>query len=154
LKNVTNVEDAPLATFAQSIASTSCASCSESESNNGGDDLLGDSQIATSMVEKDFVERLCDTVVKECGFLRIRSTELRDEVSNRATRHGSIATLRIYVNGLPLIKRAKWLAPLLWSVSAVLQRHGCPSKVQSNELYVPVNDGANHVRIDLVAARV
>jgi len=144
----------PLAPFAQNIASTSCASYSESESNNEGGEQLGSSQSVPSMVEKEFVQRLCNTVVKECSFLRISSTELRNEVSKRAKRHGSIATLRICVNGLPLTKRAKWLGPLLWSVSAILQRQGCPFKVQSNELYVPVNNGPTHVRIDLVAARL
>jgi len=144
----------PLAPFAQNIASTSCASYSESESNNEGGEQLGNSQSVPSMVDKEFVQRLCNTVVKECSFLRISSTELRNEVSKRAKRHGSIATLRICVNGLPLTKRAKWLGPLLWSVSAILQRQGCPFKVQSNELYVPVNNGPTHVRIDLVAARL
>lgn len=154
LKKVTrlsNVEDAPLAPCSRSITSASTASCSESESINGGDEQLGNSQRTASLVEKDFVQKLCGTIMMECGFLRISSMEIRDEASSRAKRHGSTATLRIYVNGLPLTKRAKWLAPLHWSVSAILQRRGWSSKVQSNELYVPVNDSVTYVRMDLVA---
>jgi len=148
----TNVKKA-LAPLAQSIASTSYAACSKSQSNNEGSEQLGNSQSATSVVEKD-VQQLCDTVVKQCCFLRISSTELHDEMSKKAKKHGSIATFRLCVNGLPLTKRSKWLGPLLWSVSAVLQRQGCPCKVQGNDLYVPVNDGTTQVRIDVVAARV
>jgi len=157
---LTNVEEPPglssgIARSPVSIScsesDTRCASCSESDSNKEGGGQFSNSQSAPSMVEKDFVQRLCNTVVKECSFLRISSTKLCYEVSKRAKRHGSIATLRIYVDGLPLIKRAKWSAPLIWSVSAVLQRQGCSSKVQNKELYVLVNYA--HVRIDLVAAR-
>jgi len=93
------------------------------------------------------------TFVKgSCGFLRICQTEVHIETSDKAKRRGSSAILRMYVKSLPMIKRAKWLSPLLWSVSVALQRQGCPAKISGNELYIPLFANV-WARVDLVSAR-
>jgi len=102
--------------------------------------------------QEDSMNHLEKLLMSSCGFLRICESEVHPESSERAKRRGSTAILRMYIRSLPLTKRAKWLSPLLWSVSVALQRKGCAAKIQANELYVPLN-GTAWARIDFVAAR-
>merc|ERR1712127_713884 len=62
--------------------------------------------------------------------------------------------LRVYVQGLPALKRHKWQQPMAWSVAVLLQRAGCPAFVKRGELFAPLDsEGSELVRVDLCAPR-
>jgi len=95
-------------------------------------------------------EELAQLVERECAFMRISGHSV--QTSSTARKCAAACTLRFFVHGLPWAKRAKWLQPLLWSVSAVLARHGVEAGMKGGEL-VAITDSGAAVRIDFVAAR-
>lgn len=101
---------------------------------------------------EESARQILELVQHECAFLRIRGHGLRIE---KHRQRSVAATLCIFVQGLPWSKRAKWLLPLLWSVSAVLQRCGCAARVRGGVLRAPLDDvdGGETLRIDFAAAR-
>jgi len=91
-------------------------------------------------------------LVKECcGFLRIRSHALQTE--SKVGRQSAVATLRFFTQGLPWAKRAKWVQPLLWSITAMLARSGVKATVKGGELMVCLASGLV-VRVDFAAAEM
>lgn len=94
---------------------------------------------------------------RECGFLRLQGHSFQVEACPKARRKGTTAVLRVWVRGLPLAKRAKWLLPLRRSVARLLQKEGVAAVLEGGELYVIIQDGENgrtlRVRIDLHGCR-
>jgi hypothetical protein len=105
-----------------------------------------------SKAYREAVQHLADMITDECGFLRLREHKFHTEKSGKLRRkESSTPLLRFYVRGLPGVRRAKWMQPLLWSVVAVLNRCGCEATVRGGELYAPVGEG-QPVRVDFAAA--
>jgi len=96
-------------------------------------------------------------LVKECcGFLRIRSHALQME--SKVGRRSSVATIRFFTQGLPCLQEAarsgaKWVQPLLWSITAMLARSGVKDTVKGGDLMVCLASGLV-VRVDFAAARM
>jgi len=107
--------------------------------------------------QKHFIqlaESVCkvrDLVLCTCGFLRIYASTIYIDTNEKCKRRGSVALLRIHVQHLPFRKRAKWRLPLFLAISGLLQKNGCASKVQGNELFAPLVHGAL-ARIDFEAS--
>jgi len=128
----------------QSPRSTASTTCSSTEHQSL--ELEGESELDGVVA----AEALAQLVERECAFMRISGHSV--QTANTARKCAAACTLRFFVHGLPWAKRAKWLQPLLWSVSAVLARHGVEAGMKGGELVATTDSGAA-VRIDFVAAR-
>lgn len=93
-----------------------------------------------------FVERVRQT----CSWLQIHGHDLHRQICHGRGRN--ILTLRFHIRGLPWAKRAKWQQPLLWAVSALLQRHGADVAMHGGDLLATLDHGAS-LRLDFVACR-
>merc|ERR1719162_642807 len=120
---------------AESSASTAC---SESEHQRISD-------VHRSVACVRAAEDLAALVKECCGFLRIRSHALQME--SKVGRRSAVATLRFFTQGLPWAKRAKWVQPLLWSITAMLARSGVRATVKGGDLMVCLASGLV-VRVD------
>jgi hypothetical protein len=102
-------------------------------------------------------EKLAQLISEECSYLRIEShrllvaTDLQAQGGFPAKRN-VVATLCIFVNGLPWTKRAKWRQPLLRSAATALQGLNVDAVVVGGNLFVVV-PGAGRVQVDFAAAR-
>jgi hypothetical protein len=96
---------------------------------------------------------LAQAVEGSCGWLRLNGHSLRfhDEDDN-TRRSDAWGTLRFHVRGLPTMRRAKWIQPLLRSVAVQLRGCGYDVCIRHGELFAPTEDGA-FLRIDLTASR-
>eukprot|EP00747_Dinoflagellata_sp_TGD_P183480 gnl/TRDRNA2_/TRDRNA2_38383_c0_seq2.p1 gnl/TRDRNA2_/TRDRNA2_38383_c0~~gnl/TRDRNA2_/TRDRNA2_38383_c0_seq2.p1 ORF type:complete len:430 (-),score=80.49 gnl/TRDRNA2_/TRDRNA2_38383_c0_seq2:134-1354(-) len=137
----------PMLTSGQVAAST-CHVVSEAE------EVPADHELEAA------ADRLAAVVEDKCGWLRIRGHGLQYCRASRQrpgrqrsrTQRQTLPTLRFYVTGLPWAKRAKWEQPLLWSVSAVLQKWGATTKMKGGELSVLLDTG-DAVNVEFAAAR-
>lgn len=97
-------------------------------------------------------------VERECRFFRISSSTLHTINSGRRKRptpEGVTKGLRVFVHGLPAVKRARWQHPMNWCVAKVLQRVGCEAFIRRGELFAPLDAGNSGeiVRLDFVTER-
>lgn len=100
-------------------------------------------------------ESLATLIERDCSFLKIAGRDYYDEQNQLRRKRGVVKSLVFFIKGLPWAKRARWLMPLLWSVSSVLKARGCGTRVQAGELYVqlPGMCSEEFVRVDFAAAR-
>jgi len=89
---------------------------------------------------------------QECSFLRIEDHSWHFEAYRKLPQHGTVATLRFQVHGLPRVKRPKWLQPLSRSIMSLLQRCGCMAKMHNSEVYVPFANG-EFLRLEFVGTK-
>jgi len=125
-------------------SSAASTACSESEHQR-----VAEVDHTTAFVQA--AEDLAALVDRDCGFLRIRSHTIHADC--KAGRRSNEATLRFFIQGLPFAKRAKWVQPLLWSVTAVLARSNVKATVKGGELMAVLANGLS-IRIDFAAARL
>jgi hypothetical protein len=98
-------------------------------------------------------ENIRQSVLKECGFLRIEGSSYRPSTGyTKDEQAGSQGCLMFFISGLPWAKRAKWLVPLRWTVGQVLQFRGLHAEVVAGSLYLTDDDGVK-VRVDFLPAR-
>jgi len=108
-------------------------------------------------------------LLRECRFLRIEDYILQEarKTPGRAAaaaaaragqrqigkiEAGTKMFLRVFVQGLPTLKRSRWHMPLCWVVSKVLQKVNCYASLRCRELYVAMDDSNEEfVRIDFTA---
>merc|ERR1712217_526078 len=138
---------------ASSTSDVSTACSETDEHNTAVDDWLDMDSYSSNLVCEQSTHHIYELVESECGFLRLRGHSIHAEVTRKKPRRGIAGTLRIYMEGLPRVKRAKWYQPLCWSVMAMLQRCGCTMRMQNGELYVQAREGIV-LRLDFAATRV
>lgn len=98
---------------------------------------------------------LVQAVEGSCGWLRLNGHCLRihdEDAQTHARRLDAWGTLRFHVRGLPTMRRAKWVQPLLRSVAVQLRGLGHDVYIRHGELFAPTGDGTV-LRIDLAASR-
>jgi hypothetical protein len=94
------------------------------------------------------IGRVGDTILQECGFLRIQDWIFRE--GRMAQLYDGI--LMVLVAGLPWAKSNAWIMPLRLAVASVLQSRGFPAKVLRNKLYLTDEATDFHMRVDFLAA--
>lgn len=112
-------------------------------------------------VDADNIELMAPLQVliqRECRFLRLNDTvlyPLTSEKRRKPLMEGVSKNLRVFVHGLPGLKRSKWQHPLAWCVANLLLRLGCEAFVKRGELFAPLNGslGGEIVRVDFAQAR-
>lgn len=103
---------------------------------------------------RERAEQLAALVEYHCAFLRLNGYGLQHHRADKASRRGTLMTVRFYVRGLPPAKRSKWQHPLSWAVKGVLSKLGCEADVVGGELRVPHDQDGTFIRIDFAPGRL
>jgi len=109
------------------------------------------------------LDELANLVADECSFMRVEGHKLMSLTpspvdSQRYGRNGdvakqlTVATICLFVRGLPWTKRAKWTDPLRRSAVFALERVHLDAAVTGGNLFVDV-PGIGRVQVDFAAAR-
>lgn len=97
---------------------------------------------------------LVDMIKQECAFLCIRGFVLHEKRKVNSRRPEAVEQcLRVFIRGLPLVKRSKWLIPLSYAVLAALRRCGCDCHVKKDGLYLHGPDDGSIVRVEFSPVR-
>jgi hypothetical protein len=101
---------------------------------------------------------LLEALIKtECQFLLIGSCmvhSVNHELRRKPLPVGVDKCLRVFIHGLPVVRRSKWQHPLAWCVAGVLKRVGCKAFIKRGELFVAFGGSANEVvQIEFSAER-
>lgn len=150
-------------------ASAPASSVGGTEADTMGADELGGSRYDPEGTPENRArgELVVQLILQECGFLRIQEYTLQDvrrnhwvpvapgeERQRNRVEAGTCMFLRMFVEGLPALKRSKWHMPLCWAVSKILQKADCNAFLRCRELYVPTDKtNSTFVKVDFLAAR-
>mmetsp|Transcript_168081 Transcript_168081/g.539768 ORF Transcript_168081/g.539768 Transcript_168081/m.539768 type:complete len:444 (-) Transcript_168081:56-1387(-) len=150
------------------------ASAADSSAGGAEADTMGAEELGGSRYDPEGTpenralgELVIQLILQECGFLRIREYTLQavrrshwvpmapgEERQRNRVEAGTCMFLRIFVEGLPALKRSKWHMPLCWAVSKILQKADCNAFLRCRELYVPTDKtNSTFVKVDFLAAR-
>lgn len=95
---------------------------------------------------------LAHLISEECGFMRVQGHRVLIAEGPMGYRSKTVATICIFVQGLPWTKRAKWRYPLLRSAAIALERVHVDAVVTGGNLFVSL-PRVGRVQLDFAAAR-
>merc|ERR1719159_2373534 len=119
--------------------------CSDSEST-------ACSETEGQMTLTEHLNELAHLVSEECGFMRVQGHRILLAEGLQGHRSKNVATICVFVQGLPWTKRAKWRYPLLRSAAQALERVHVDAVVTGGNLFVSL-PGVGRVQLDFAAAR-
>lgn len=98
---------------------------------------------------------LVSILKQECRFMRLRGWAVLFPDPQVATKQPPYVCLRVFVEGLPWVRRAKWLQPLRRAVAGLLHGAGHAAVIQGGNLFAPLDlDCLRVARVEFAAARV
>jgi len=98
------------------------------------------------------VHELAHIISEECGFMRVQGHRVLLAEGLPGLRSKNVATICVFVQGLPWTKRAKWRYPLLRSAAQALERVQVDAVVTGGNLFVSL-PRVGRVQLDFAAAR-
>jgi len=104
------------------------------------------------MTVTEQVHELAHQISEECAFMRVQGHRVLLAEDLQGRRSKNVATICIFVQGLPWTKRAKWRHPLLRSAATALERVNVDAVVTGGNLFVSL-PGVGSVQLDFAAAR-